>query len=67
MILTRFELVPALVAAALTICIACAQTAPPDLPKETITANLRVQIAPEIRASVERDLERLFDDEKELF
>jgi hypothetical protein len=59
--------VPALVATALLLASACAPTLPPDLPKETIAINLKLQIAPEIRARVETDLDQLFGDEKEIF
>jgi hypothetical protein len=65
--LAKLSAVAVLVAAAIGLGIGCAQTTAADLPKETIAINLKVQIAPEIRANVEKDLDQLFDDETEIF
>jgi len=54
-------------AALLALCAACAQTAPKDLPKETFAINMHPKIAPELRERVEKELDQLFADEKDLF
>jgi len=59
--------VAAQIAAALCLGTACAPSVPQDLPREAIAINLNTKIAPDVRASVDKELDQLFGDEKDLF
>jgi hypothetical protein len=47
--------------------VACQPKVQLEAPKEPITINLNVKIEHEVRVKVDKDLENLFADDKELF
>lgn len=63
----RRALIPAVVLGGVLLVSACQPKVSVEAPKEPITINLNVKIEHEVRIKVERELDQLIDERRDLF